>query len=756
MLMSEAVLKEGAPPLLTHLSRATLNQYSYHQEAAVLDVRYSQTSTAQLASVEAVLRLDFDVWSPGGAALLITPAPSRISAIGRHRLSEKGSGCWVTIEHQITQADQVPSGFSITVEKRSDSAVSGPSERNLLTVNGEFVKIGLEELNDAEIQARRMQKRIANRAIMLDRSPTPRTTSHFGRPPSIAEMPTNDLISLSRSGTPPSKGFLPPRPAPITANTEGEPMQKVPIDYAFESLTRLKTLYKETPEVRADASDWTILSYAENNSPIRISKRFVPALSSTLPLYRVERTLPNVSEDQLLRLIQSTSSNVRTTWDDRIASSETIAYYENGSTTSIWIAQGSFPTRSRVAYVASVRAQEDIKPRSPLSSSSGHTSVTYVASASVPLSAFEVDRTQDRAIVAAGRLNQSKLLESAVILEGWVLETTRSSKDDDDDEMEPQSYTKCSLFTCSDLPLMVVGSFGQAALRARLARMFDCLEASSNLLAAGAIPRFPIPSFDFTNVHSSELERSKPSFVKIHPRNATLVASMLSAIIIKVQLPAFEGRPSGSSVSGLDTASLMNGSGISQRSVSVQSVQHTENNLLEASSVPGQHIKAIQAEPSKDIIIAELVLLRDPAISGYDIRTVTTLPSDKILPTDTSFWSKLSPVPFGAQVFPLLGNTKSASRYLLQVSLPTAQFTSPMEHPLSSLSEAPSLPRWYRKLTTEPGIVQLQATPIKAASQPAGRPLAPLKFVFDGAELQLGISQALSVDPSGRLDELAP
>lgn len=704
--------------------------------------------------MESVLRLDLDVWSPAGASMTIEPSPTRISAVSRHRLSEKGSGCWITIEHQRDSVEQDEAAFQVlmTVERSNDSSLSDLRSRQALTVNGEAIRMELEELNDEEIQTRRMQKRVANRAIMLDRSPTSRNTTHFGRPPSIAEVAIGTPTATSRAATPTlhkrmssiSDTATAPLPAPAPST------DKWPIHYAFEALSSLQRLYKETSDARTDASEWTILSYAENNSPIRISKRVVPSVSPLLPLYRVERTLPNVSEEQLLRLIQSTSSNVRTSWDERLSSTEGIAYYENGCSTSIWIAQASFPTRSRIAYAASIRAREAISANQEVATEG--TSVTYVASASVPLAAFELDCLEDRAIVASERLNPSKLLEASVPLEGWVIETSTVAKDDDEEDSAPQTYTKCSFFTCSDLPLMMAGAFGQAALRTRLAKMFDLLETSSKLNTSALIPRSP-PSMMRINAVLSRMSGNWK--VQQGERVATIIAGLPNSVILKIKLPGPVGRTAGS-VTEHDAVSLPGGSGISQRSLGRRSMEARAQEPIYAPVETRNGNSSPETTTGHDAILAEIVLTRDPGILGYDLRSVTALPGNKILPTDTSFWDKLTPIPFKARIYPLSGPAKTAQSYLLRVSLPTGQFTSPMEHPLSALSGTPALPRWYRKLSAEPGIVQLQASTIKAPTQPDGRPPAALKFTFDGMPLSI-VSDTESIphaDQTWHLDEL--
>lgn len=728
---------------------------NYNHDTATSHVQYLPKHNRKATGAESVFRLDLDIWSSSGVSLRIDPPPLRVSAVARHRLSEKGSGCWITIEHQnptiFTESQETPA-ISVVIEKGNDSAISAGPARNSVVVNGEKIRVDLEELQDSEIQARRLQKRVINRAVMLDRSPTPRNTAHFGRPPSIAEIVGTDGEPLARSATPLNTVERPPSIAPATRREIIMGKQKLPLDYAFDALASLQSLYKESADARSDATDWTILSYAENNLPIRISRRSSSAVSAELPLYRVERTLPNVSEDQLLRLIQATSSNVRTSWDDRLSSIERIAQYQNGFSTNTWIAQSSFPTRARIAYVATVRAQE----HQPIDETSEKRSlVTYVASSSIPITAFEQERREARAIVAAERLNPSRLADARIPLEGWVIESSSSSKDDEDDDTEAQTYTKCSFFTCSDMPLMLPGAFGQSALRTRLAHIFDMLEKLSKSATAGALPRLPRPAVRLATPLTSYLGISSNWGFQHAHRNATMIAAMPNSIVFKIHLSVNTNTtPNGAH--NVDTMSVLNGSAISQRSLGVQSLEDAVE-IGKGKSVAGSERRPSVPEVDwNDMILAELLLSRDVGISGYDLRTTVTLPGNKVLPTDTSFWDRLSPVPFIARISPWSGSAKSASQYLLQISLPTAQLTSPMEHPLSNLSEAPRLPRWYRKLTLEAGIAHIQATPIKTASRLDGMPLAPLRFRLDGVDVPLALDSASAIISPGEapLDEL--
>lgn len=739
------MLKEGAPPLLTHLSGATVSHCLYeHERNGRYELRYASDVSKNSSRMESVLRLDLDVWSPAGVALAINPPPSRVSAVSRHRLSEKGSGCWITIEQ-----DGGPAEVSITIEKSSDSATPTARVVPVVSVNGENIKVVREELDDAEIQTRRVQKRIANRAIMLDRNPTPRTTSHFGRPPSIAEVTTATPKLTSRAATPTMHRRMPSLANVENVSNPSDPQGKLPIHYAFDALSALQQLHKETAEARVDASEWTILSYAENNLPIRISKRMFPSVSPNLPLYRVERTLPGVSEEQLLRLIQTSSTKVRTAWDERLSSTENIAHYNNGGSTGIWIAQASFPTRSRIAYMATVRAREEVKAGPAGGQQNAY--VTYIATSSVPLSAFDVDCVESRAIVAAERLNPSKLLEACIPLEGWVIETSVTAKDDEDEDSELQMYTKCSLYTCSDLPLMMAGTFGQAALRSRLARMFDLLEANSKTVTTGCIPRLPSPAFSVSNENQNVAHKWT---IRPAQRCASVIASLSNSVILKIQLPALPAGLSGISQDA-DASSIFGQSGISQRSFGGRSVEVENVEQARGGSDVDDGTRQASKTAADDVVIAEIVLNRESNILGFDVKSTTTLSGATVLPKDTSFWKKLSPPPYKAELYQLKTQAKVPHSYLLRVSLPTSQYTSPLDHPLSVQVGAPSLPRWYRKLASEPGVVQLQVSTVKASSQTDGRPTAAVKLTFDGIEVPLTFgSDRMDSEEDWPLDEL--
>lgn len=707
------------------MSGAITIQNTYdHEQAGRYELRYARLATKHVKGLESVLRLDLDVWSPSGATLVIEPAPDRVSAVLRHRLSEKGSGCWITVEHngEARAEAEHTSTISVTIEKSQNVAVPSARGPPIIMVNGESIKLEREELDDAEVQSRRMQKRIANRAIMLDRSPTPRATAHFGRPPSIAEAPISTPTATSRAPTPTAHKRVKSAANAADMNASSDLTSKLPIHYAFDALSILQQLHQENADARVDESDWTILSYAENNAPIRISKRNMPSLSLNLPLYRVERTLPGVSEEQLLRLIQSNSSNTRTTWDERLSSIENIAQYDNACSSSIWIARPSFPTRSRIAYMASVRAREEVANDGPAKQ---ETSVTYVAASSVPLSAFDLDCSEGRAIVASERLNPSKLLETYVPLEGWVIETNAGVKDEEDDESETQTYTKCSFYTCSDIPLMVAGSFGQSALRARLARILDLLESLSKSTSAGLVARFPEPAYSIGNIY-----RMSPESWIVRPgqRCSSAVGFLGNSMTFKIRLPFPPSAPPLSS-HDIESSSLAGGSGVSQRSLGLRSIGAEAH--VEESAVGSLATR----DEANDTVIAEIVFLRDLTVSGYEVRSSATLPAGLVLPTDTSFWTKLSPLPFKAQLYSESPSGKSDTSYILRISLPTGQYTAPMEHPLSALADSPSLPRWYRKLSTESGVVQFQATPVRNLSRADGRPMSTLKVTLDGLEV---------------------
>lgn len=727
-LLNLTVLKEGAPPIITYLSGGTLEGCTYNHEAGGL-AKFSLGLPGIARQVtECVIRMDLDVWAAGGCSLSMTLKPDRVFAVARHRLSQKGSGCWLSLEFQGQSASDIAAHvMEISIQRLNDSSVSQVSQdRHKILVNGERIAVEVEALAEAEIQERRSQRRVKSRAIMLDGTSTPRSNVHVGRPPSILEpLDTNSKPSTPLSSSEP---MLPTPKPPSISLERPAPTQmslaKTPSSYALEALARSRALH----ETAASESLWTVLSYMENNSPIQISRAVLGSIHPTLPVYRVERTFPNVTDEQVMRILQSSSSNARTIWDERLSSVETIASYESGMATSLWMARPSFPTRSRVQYMASVRAN-GLPLGEDKAGSSVKCSASYLASMSVPLSAFEAELVDGMAVIATDRLNSSKAYEGTVPLDCWALETSKQI--DEDDETLSRFFTRCTLYTCSDMPLMTPGTFGNANVRSRLARMFDALENASRADNASLSIRYPPPFVAFPSDPAATLDGSGSWALSMAKRSATLMAFTPSTATIAFSLSAVgsleaDQRPPVPKTATDDTnSSVRNGPAEQEPLRRPQKLSRTDGGVK----------------------IAELILRRDPNIVGYDIRMITTTldPTGKVLPTDTSFWQPRLTVPWNTSIVALSQPSRDALQHVIRISLPLGPFNTAAQDPLSDAAKEPPIPRWYRKLASQVGVVQIQINAIRSGQQGDGRPTPSLKCTVDG--------QSLAVQSAGYGDD---
>ena len=742
-------LRSGAPPVITQLSNATQLPPA---EASSGGSTYAFAYLGAGGRTESVLRCDSTVWSVGGISIKVKPAPARVSILSRHRLSDRGPGCWITIEHDeqssLGEADNLPHPVEITVKKGDPKGVL-VKDKNSIWVNGERQKVEIEEMNEEEVKERKAQKRIRGMAHLLDQpSTTPR--GHRSRPSSV--LLTEDLAALAVQ---PAKPLS--RPPSVLSYESKEPQQ--PMEYALAALTWLQSFYTEQIQqesVAGTADEWAILSYTENNSPIRISRRTIPQLSSTLPLYRVDRTFPKTSPEQVMRLVSSLDTATRSSWDDRIASLEPISYYEHGCSTSVSVTKPVFPLRSRITYTANIKAQM-VVPAPPGSSASSSTTYLY-ASASIPVSAFglEAAASSSERMVAVDKLNPTRIAEGSMALEGWIIESGSAGSGDADDSADQEAYSRCSFFTCSDLPGVGSGPFSLASIRSRLSFLFDSLERTLRKPIVGPSLRMPIAALQIEGSlqgHGPQEECWKIGRASGHS-HAIYNSSSSAVLLISAPLPASgeKGKGKLSATEEGKTDGLL-----SKRSSRLFDEKPSANpnereDTKSASSRPARpapkpapstssltRLQTLSAPSSEDTVIAELIIKRDESIAGFDIKSTATLlgKDDRVLPSDASCWKALTPLPLKVVVIPLSTPIASAREHLLRISLPTTQFTTPLQHPLSGLTTAPMWPRWYRRLTEGKAVLRLHVTPVKVHMQVEGRPLSALRVSLDGVQVNV-------------------
>ena len=744
------VLKHGAPPVLTRLSNARVISTVYdHNPGGLYKLEYESSSrieaeTEGVPNIECVLRCDVKIWSSSGLTLTIHPPDARISVLVRHRLSDRGSGCWITIEHSQDEMEALEDEgnhnrcvISVTVQRGSPDGVAVSSkDKHSIWINGSKVKVDVEELKDAEVRELSSKKRIRTRALLLDQPDASQQSLHRSR-----SSLTSDRDSV-----------LSEMPLPVSAlpsKSLSQPLStQPPLYYALEALSWLQALHADLSmsEFFEGASDWSILSYAENNSPIRISKKTVPKLSVSQPLFRVERNFPGITADQVLPFVTSLSTIPRTAWDDRLSSIEPIHRYNHLCSTSTWISKPSFPLRSRIAYVATTRAHFLIPAAS--GSSKGTSAVSLLASASFPLEALEVEASSGEVTAKNGldreMLNPAKLTEGKVYLEGWILETHEAPSDEEDEESSPRTkYTRCSFFTCSDLPTFASGTFGLVNVRTRLSLLFDSLEKNLRNSSPMASLHFPVTPLQVEG--SLQRHEGKSERWQIVPAigSVTVVYTepeSTAVLIRKLARHSSQTTPLQTNASA-DDSPESGRSSLARTPTKLDVLSKPTHPVLrQVNSSPS--LSRLRSEPPPafgDLKLAEIVIMRNSSIAGFNIEAVACPlhPEGGAMPSDPTLWKPLLPLPFKLLAFPMTLPASQASRFLLRLILPSAQYTSPFPHPLGTPKSSQALPLWFRKLSDGDTLLHISILPVKVLMQVEGRPASPLKLMFNGNAITL-------------------
>ena len=720
-----------------------------HSPEAVYEVSYmpighNDMSVGGKVHIECVIRCDVNVWSNSGLTLTIHPALCRTSVLIRHRLSDRGSGCWITIEHDLPSHNDGDMVSSSGKEHGESSVISvailrgGPKgtvntakDKHVVWINGNKVKVDVEELKEEEVRELKAKKRIRNRALLLDQPMSFQQSLH--RPRSSLTIDKEDVPPVAAS----------PTIRPLMAAIESKPQP--PMYYALEALSWLQALHAdlEMSDFFSDASEWSILTYAENNSPLRISKRTIPKLSSSQSLFRVERTFPGVSADQVMGIVSSTSTSSRIGWDDRLTSIEPIANYRHCCTTNAWISKASFPLRSRIAYVANGRAQFLVPAAS--GSSKGTSAISLFASASFPLEGLDMNGENDEVAAASKsgldkeKLNPAKLTEGKVYLEGWILETVEATTDRDDDEgPSTLHYTRCSFYTCSDLPTFSSGTFGLGNVRTRLSTLFDSLEKSLRRTTSTLLVHNPMPALQIEGSlqrHDGKDEKWQIVSTSSHSVVVSTEPEVAIFIIPALRLPKVEA---DAQKKALDTKE--------QSRLTISNLSHTSAKNLPAlrdvnSSPSLSRHRSNSLLASGDTLIADIVLTRSTAISGYDVTAIASTLEEQALPvpSDSASWHARVLLPIKLEVFPMTLPAAHASRYLLRLTLPTTKYTGLLEHPLARQASKPHLPVWCSKMVQHETLLRLSITPVKIEMHIDGRPVSPVMLTFNGSPVAMAI-----------------
>lgn len=691
---------------MTQLNNAdiTMNTYSNGQKLASFAYNLDLPSDG-LQTSTAIIRCDNLVWATAGVQLSIFPDPSRVTALLRHRLAEQGSGCWITVEHSLTDARSV----TVTAQPAESSSATPGKGRNRVIVNGKPIDVVVEEIKDEELKELKSKRRVRNPALLLDRVGTPQQRiGHRARSSSLQDY--DDSLSV-RSVTPSLSNVKPdiaPQPTAF---------------YGLEALSTLQSLHMEgrRSEVSEPAADWLILSHAENNVPIRISKRLEARLSAAYPLYRVERTIPNFRAEDVLRLVSSSDISLRSKWDDRLSSIQPIHVYQHGLSSASWTSKSSFPTRSRIAFVAT--AHGHMLTPAPVSSNNSTSRVMFCAQSSVPLqSVIGLGVKKEGNTIDANRLNPNKLAEYRLFFEGWALETVYTTPDDASEHDEVSiPHCRCEYYTSTDMPSAPgQGAFAASNLRARFARLFQDLEGSLRTLDPSLRVEFPRMGLQVQSILESNQGPSQRWRLESNAKTSSLISCTANQAIFTTSLTTGVSRIQEGKVKVQDAQSNAAPKNATSRPKLMQTA--TSSSLIRISDTD---------TGSRSGAFARLVVEHEQVNEAYEIRCALLRTLNANLPLSSAAIQATDDAA-SRSVRMHVAKTASSSRYTIDLALTDGETALAVETgPQTPASSTPeSMPQ-----TTMTDLLIVTVQPRKHPLVIEGRQMPPPKFFQDGKQL---------------------
>ncbi|CAO1616275.1 unnamed protein product [Sympodiomycopsis kandeliae] len=427
--VGEHAIKMGAPPVLTRILDATVSDLKYDSEKATFRLEYSRSQVEQDEvssgtdnhNVECELRCDLESWA-ANLDLVVDPPPINVSCLRRHKLSPGGGGLWITIEH--VPASLEDDAARVTVRR---GAVSSPSERGVVLVNGAKIKVDIDELKDTEVAQLKDRKRSKPQRVPLDMRQKARkdvganqmqqSASASGEP----SIPSTPLLGGDASiKSVPSRVGSPAPPDSTEATKMGTPFSdkqpKHAMTPALDVLFLLRRIYAErSPDPAVTPAGWALVS---QRNGLYVRKKLMQSISPTIAVQRGDKVVQGVTAEDMLAAVSSIGC--RRQWDERVENSKILQSYGDGTTTAFFTTTGAFPFRGRGFYLANLTSRAAPpsscleEPLSSPTSGVGAQSIYYHASASFPEQSCNFDPAQ---------VNPAGLPIGRVLIDGWIFET---------------------------------------------------------------------------------------------------------------------------------------------------------------------------------------------------------------------------------------------------------------------------------------------------------------------------------------------
>ncbi|KAI9632439.1 uncharacterized protein MKK02DRAFT_30252 [Dioszegia hungarica] len=714
--IGEFAIKHGAPPAATRLGGAKaiackydLERESYRFEYESASARRSGSSSTHTAfplpvavkdpgesgslksldvkrpvnNIECEIRCDAEKWG-SNIILVVDPPQVAISALKRHRLSPGGGGLWLTIEH-----DPVSLGSDkVTITVRRGTAV--PGAKPALSVNGQKVKIDVEDLTEVDVQLLKKQKRARATRAPLDqpaalgtlrkrqsgmdlgstikfepfRTLTPSTYSRFALP--LARI-YNVAAETTRAAIIP---MAVPAPTPADGAT--------PVDAAVQALRQLTRMHADRESESTDPFGWQPVTDREG---LKIEKRVVSHVSETFPVYRAGRIIEGFTAEE----VSAAVSSLRKT--DTFDKPVILQSHGHGIVTTQITGHANYFFRSRSLLVATIvaRPTEGPPPSPSVSSSPSLTTIFHASSSSFDPATIDFE---------AAKYNPLALPSGNVILEGWIIETI----DPYSHEQYAIPSTRCMYVGAIDYSGNVPSSMNNM-LNASLPRAILVIEQA--LKTAGTPSRARLPAIgviapDTAAQGAWSLEGVDGSRVGVQQRNDGDEYSLTVAV-----------QPTSATIKDGD-ALLSPGLRHNESRSSFHSGRSTVIDL-------GEDIR----RGRQDLTLAEIDIGSGTAgceisIRGVSLPIAQNTSSDGLL--SLTLPSSTLDLPFKVAIIALAPSVlQSASldptvpaRHLLRVTLPTSGYEAPISDPLTGKTGPLPRPRWLLDLIEDGVVVDIR------------------------------------------------
>jgi hypothetical protein len=750
-------------PVPTHMELPSVGDEASISSGLSATSPMSVPSTSSV--VECELRCDLDTWALS-LDVIVDPAPQNVTCLKRHKLAN-GGGLWLTIEHDAARiADEC---VALVIRKGGSSS----KDKGSVIVNGVKIRVDIEDLPEHEVKTLAKQKRIKPTRIPLDQPPVHtilrrRGTEDDSTNPTIKAgeakgwvayaAPLSRWFSSAATQVASTRVTAPASSALMVSDIAHVPLpdSPPPMHTAFEALARVRELHSQSI-----SDGWALVS--EKN--IAVYRKYDPRISSKIAIHKGQLVIEGYGAEDIAAIVSSTSS--RMYWDDRTDSVLRLDSYGSGCETSFVVTKAGFPFRDRGFYVASLNGRvtptsgsspqnvvvSRVRTKSTTSPEGRGRSPTRRSKPSTIICVSTSDATTTPSRYSHPKINPFNLPIGQVLVEGWVLETL----DPYTSENLSIPSTRCTLISAIDL----AGSVPFAYSMSHNVNNIRSILSLERYIKGRAPPPYsiiPAPSLTLDNTEDEDLSTSDGQLLSWHLSQPDEFHTLLSAIyspedntyraalVLNVQKPklanAESAPPFSTSASAPDSdrpSTPSRSLAPSQPNTSAREFDNDTRSSTNSQSLsrsttafppPRSHTLStsfilwspsqltLQDNKPHDAVVCEIVI--DAALyktgcivqlASQILAAENSLPFDQFLTDPTE-----SPLPFQSIVCPLPSsalNSSSSKRYLLIITLPTAQYFDPSIHdPLTGkATNPPPKPEWLFTLEEYGALVNVLIKP---------------------------------------------